>query len=139
MLVQTDPEQERKQCRQGTRSQQHPLCRECLASALIVVIRHTCGKHPGTKLNGIPMAMTNSATSLELSWKTGPRILVEKYMTSISEVMVDSHLVRFRKLAGQTVRLQPHKLTVSSVKSSTKILTSFPNDSILSLEKPHYA
>lgn len=85
------------------------------------------------------MAMTNSATNLELSWKTGPRIFVEKYMTSISDVMVDSHLARFRKLVGQTGRLSPHKLMVSRVTPSTKILTSLPYDSILSLEKSHYA
>jgi len=87
----------------------------------------------------MPMAMTNSATNLELSWKTGPRIFVEKYITRISDVMVNSHLARSRKLVGQTVRLQPHRLMISSVKPSTKILTSLPNDSILSLEKPHYA
>lgn len=54
----------------------------------------TSGKHPGTKLKGMPIAITKSATNFELSMKTGPRILVEKYMTGIS-------YITFRDLPGE--------------------------------------
>jgi hypothetical protein len=80
------------------------------------------------------MAMTKSATILELSRKTGPRIFVEKYMTDVSNVTVKSYLARFRRLVGQTVPLQPHRLIISRVKLHIRALTSFPNNIILGLE-----
>ena len=80
------------------------------------------------------MAMTKRATSLELSRKTGPRILVEKYMTEISDVRISPHLARSRRLVGQTVRLQPRRLMISSVKLRMMMLTSLPDNLILGLE-----
>ena len=41
----------------------------------------TAGRTLGTKLNGMPTAMTVRAISFESPWNTGARILVEKYMT----------------------------------------------------------
>jgi hypothetical protein len=82
----------------------------------------------------MPMAITKSATSLELSRKTGPRIFVEKYMTNISHVTIDPYLARFRRLVGQIVRLQPHTLVVSRITLCKEILTRFPNHIILGFE-----
>jgi hypothetical protein len=82
----------------------------------------------------MPIAMTKRATSLELSRKTGPRILVEKYMTDISNITIDPYLARFRRLVGQIVRLQRRKLGVSRITLYEGILTSLPNHIILGLE-----
>ena len=46
-------------------------------------MRLTRGRRPGTKLNGIPIAMTANATNLDSPWKTGARIWVEKYITGV--------------------------------------------------------
>jgi len=80
------------------------------------------------------MAMTKSATSFELSRKTGPRILVEKYMTNISHVTIDPYLARSRRLVERIVRLQRRRLGVSRITLYEMILTSLPNHIILGLE-----
>lgn len=60
--------------------------------------KRTWGSKPGTKLKGMPMAMTANATSLELPWNTGARICVEKYMTGkVSILQRDAHRLRLTR------------------------------------------